>query len=76
MKGIYFYVRKIGKVYISLNKIENAKFSFLLTPRVILISQEMKMRPAVSERVGTRTQVSRSPTVAFCFLGRGQDIEI
>lgn len=75
MKGIYFYVRKIGKVYISLNKIENAKF-FLLTPRVILISQEMKMRPAVSERVGTRTQVSRSPTVAFCFLGRGQDIEI
>lgn len=75
MKGIYFYVRKIGKVYISLNKIENAKF-FLLTPRVILISQEMKMRPAVSERVGTRTQVSRSPTLAFRFLGRGQDIEI
>ena len=75
MKGIYFYVRKIGKVYISLNKIENAKF-FLLTPRVILISQEMKMRPAVSERLGTRAQVSRSPTLAFCFLGRGQDIEI
>lgn len=74
MKVIYFYVRKIGKVYRSLNKIENAKFSFLLTPRVILISQEMKMRPAV--RVGTRTQVSRSPTLAFCFLGRGQDIEI
>ena len=75
MKGIYFYVRKIGKVYISLNKIENAKF-FLLTPRVILISQEMKMRPAVSERLGTRAQVSRSPTLAFRFLGRGQDIEI